>query len=245
MAVIIPDIIICNYINSTLNIVRQNWITMKGLNKESSSLLYLIFGGGKIGTYDLYKNAQTIFITQPGDPKHLEAKLSFDHNTTATAPAIVVSLSSENDKNNEISIGEGSREELEDDLAQQYRKVFVRRYATTYSVIVLSENKNEGALIYNLLKLLITASITSLVLEGIENIKIGGQDIRLQTAVVDRLFQRAVTVNFEYEQDVPELVVNNIYRELQLSYQITDQNGITSDPVGPIFISTDESSDSF
>jgi hypothetical protein len=152
----------------------------------------------------------------------------------------VVALSGENDKNNTLSIGEGDREEILDDLQQQYRKVFVRRYATTYSVIVLSENKNEGALIYNLLKLLITASITSLTLEGIENIKIGGQDIRLQTAVVDRLFQRAITLNFEYEQDVPELLVNTIYREIQLGYQI-DGN---PDPVTDfITISTDSSED--
>jgi len=238
MAVIIPDIIICNYVNNTLNIVRQDWITMSGLGKEDESLLYLIFGGGNIGTYDLFKNAKAILITKPGEPKHLEAKLSFDHNTTSTSPALVVALSSENDRNNELSIGEGSREEILDDAQDQYRKVFVRRYATTYSIIVLCENKNEGALIYNLIKLLITASITSLTLEGIENIKIGGQDIKLQTAVVDRLFQRAVTINFEYEQDVPELLVNKIYRTIMLGFQVNGK----PDPVTKfITISSDSS----
>lgn len=223
MGVLVPDIIICNTINNALNVVRTDYLNRVAAQQEERSILYQLFYGQTIGTYDMYANIKQLVITDNESPKFLEAKLSYDHNSTSVSPAIYVTLAAESASNNVLSIGEGDQDEVDftntPPMQDEYFKVFRRRYATTYNIVVISENKNEGAVLYNLIKELMVTCITHFEMEGLSNMKIGGQDIRINNAVLDRLFQRSVTLNFEYEQTVPELVVHSVFTKLRLFWQ--------------------------
>jgi len=240
MAVLVPDIVICNTINLALDAIRVDYRSRVDLNQEDQSILYLLFYGQSLGNYNLYLNTIKLVDTTAQDlGKHIEAKLGYDHSSSQS-PAIYVTLPSENDRNNSSSIGEGDQDELVlGSNEDEYRTQFTRRYSSTYNIIIVCENKNEMSALYNLIKELLVTCTNHLMMKGIENIKIGGQDIQF-VQMQDKMFRRAITLNFEYEQSVPELVVKTIYSKLRLSWQPQGSD----QPVGSIEITTDDSEQS-
>lgn len=241
MSLVIPDLIVCNTINLALAAIRTDYRSNVIANTEDQSLLYLLFNGLNLGKYDLYANVKTLLITTAEtNPKVLEAKLSYDHNAQTITPAIYVSLPAENDKNNSMGFGVGDEGELliENDAPSQdeYREQYTRRWGTTYYIVIISDNRNEMLVLYNLVKALLITCHNHLHGQGLHNLKIGGQDLNI-TPQTDRLFKRAITLNFEYEQTIPELVVKAIYRKINLYYQL--EGADTRE--GPILVEDDES----
>lgn len=233
MSLNLPDITIVETINLAIKAIRDDYNTCVNDGHENRSALYLLFNGISMGKYNIYDNAKKLIITTPENPKHLEVKHSFD-STSGKSPSIYVTLPSENDRNNSLSIGEGNADELvfdnTDPEQDEYKKQYMRRYATTYYAVVVTENRNEMVIIYNLLKYILVICTNHLALQGVENLKIGGQDIRLENSVPDKVFMRAVTLNFEYEQLAPELAFQKIYKKVRLFWKLNN-----TDPAqGPI-----------
>lgn len=229
---IIPDIIIVNTLNNVLNIIRDNHNDAIDAGNEDRSLLYILFNDLSLGKYDLYDNVQDLLITTPSDPKHLDVKLAYSHNTSDPTASIYVALASDSNKNDSIGIGEGNQDELvfENDSGQnEYVKQYNKRFTTTYQVIIVGENKNQISVLYNLFRAMIIACQNHFELEGLLNFKIGGQDIRLQTAVPDRIFSRAITLNFEYEVTTPEIFIQSIFSQIRVT-TLVDTTEI--DPIG-------------
>lgn len=223
--VLIPDIVIANTCNRVLSIIRQNHLDAIANNREDRSLLYLLFNGNALGKYDLYENAKQLLITTPESPLHLEVKIGYDHTPTTQGASIYIAMSSESDKNNSLQIGEGDQEELvfENDEGQnEYIKQYRRRYQTTSQVFFVTQNRNEVMVLYHLFKSILTACINHLALEGISNLKIGGQDIRLNVAVPERLFMRAITLTYEYDQIVPEVFIQSIFSKIRVILAVDD-----------------------
>lgn len=237
MALLIPDLIITNTINTFLEALRTDYRNREIDGQIERSMLYLLFNGLSLGQYDLFANVKKIIVTTPENPKHIECKVSFDHNSSKS-PAIWVTLPSESEKNNSLSIGEGNNDVLTfdntlDNEQDEYRKQFSRRFLTSYYIVIICENRNEMLVLYHLMQSMIITCINHFALEGLENLKIGGQDLQMNT-VPDRLFKRAITVSFEYEKVVPEFLVKNIYRTLKLFWKPDGANVAQ----GPIVVTT-------
>jgi hypothetical protein len=239
MALRIPDIVLINTINMCLKIARTNYNTNNDSGREHRSILALLFKGLVIGEYDVFENIKKLVLTTPEDPRHIEAQLSYDHNASSNAPIIWITLPSENNRNNSLSTGEGDQEPLylageeggQDSFLPQYNY----RFGTTYQIVLGSINKNEVTLLYHLIKSLLVSCIGHLEQEGISNLKIGGGEIRT-AAIPSRFFTKAITLNFEYEQVIPETASSLIYRKIRL---FSKPIGATV-ASGPIEISTED-----
>jgi len=243
MSLNIPDITIVNAINAFLSLLRKDYNDNQTNNTPQRSLLYLLYNGLNLGKYDLYANIVQIINTTPQSPKHIEAQLSYDPNNQKTVPIIWVTLPSENQQNNSLGVGEGNQSEtLLNNEPQQdtYKKLYNYRWATTYQVVIGSENKNETLVLYHLIKDMMVAAIGHFDSNGISNLKIGGGEIRMQYIIPDKIFTRAITLNFEYEQVIPEIFIQAVYKKLFLFWK--PEGAIVAQ--GPIEIDAPTESDS-
>ncbi len=232
---VIPDQILVDTLNQILTILRNDYNAAVDAGHEDESLLYLLLNNISIGTYELYDNAKRIFITTHQDPKHLFARVSYDHNANQNFPAIFVTLPSENTANNSVGLGEGDQPELEVvrvDDSDEYRAQYTRTYLATYHVVVVCENRNEMLVIYNVLKNLLVACTNHFAMCDLLNLKIGGQDLMRIADIPDRYFKRAITLSFQYNQVAPSLVIAAIYRKIKVYWEPTG----TTPPQGPIVI---------
>lgn len=219
MAIFIPEIKIAQTLNNILTIIRNNHNDAIANGQEDRSLLYLLFKTIELGRYDFYENAKHLIITTPQNPKHLQVKLSYDQNDAGNASGIFLSLASDSNRNDSLFIGEGDNAELVfDNVSDQneYIKQYTRRFATTYQLVIITENKNETSVLYNLFRCMIIACTEHLAFEGVSNLKLGGQDLRVNMAVPDKLFMRAITMNFEYEVVTPEIFIQDIFTKIRV-----------------------------
>jgi hypothetical protein len=240
MALVIPDVVLLDCVNRLLNVIRSDYRTNVAASTESRSILYTLFNSLGLGDYDLYENVVQLIITTKENPKHIDsATLNFDLNSNRT-PHIYITLPSESTVHNSLGIGQGDQDEVlidNEDGQDQYRSLFNRRYLCTYQVVIMAENRNETLVLYHLFKNLLVASTNHLHLKGLQNLKIGGQDLILRDIPIDRVYRKAITLNFEYEQQVPELLAKTIYQKLQLYWKPEGAEGRQ----GPIEIVGDES----
>jgi len=218
MSLLIPDVKIINTYNKILDILRTDYSAHIDAGTEERSMLYLLFQGNTLGKYDLYANIKQLIITTPEDPNHLEVRLSYDPTSTTSNNMIYVTLASENAMHDSLQIGEGDNPELlftNDDEANEYRKQFTRRFATTYTVMVMGKNRNEMLVLFHLLKAMTITCINHLTQEGLQNVKIGGQDVRFTGSDIG-LFARGINISFEYEQTVPEVIIKTVVNKIRV-----------------------------
>lgn len=243
MAIVLPDVVLVKTVNLCLTILRDDYNNHFAAGTLGESLLYILFGGLELGRYAFFENAKQIIVTTPENPKHIEARLSFDQSTQNAAPVIWITLPAENNKNNSIGVGEGINSErlISNDPDQDERREMLSyRWQTTYQIVIAAENRNEVLILYYLLKSMIVACIGHLHIEGIENLKLGGQDVRFQN-LPGSMFQKAITLNFEYEYGIPKITSSSIYRTIRLFWK--EDQATTAQ--GPLVISvTDDLSPS-
>lgn len=240
---IIPDIVIVNTLNAILTMLRNNHNDAIDDGDESRSLLYILFNALNLGTYDYYENVKQLIITTSQDPKHLNVQLAFPHNTGDSTVSMYVSLASDSNKNDSLNMGQGNQSELvlsNDNGEDEYIPLYNRRFATTYQLIILGENKNQISILYNLMRAMIISYQRHFELEGLSNFKIGGQDIKLFVPIPDRVFSRAITMNFEYEIVTPDIDIQRIFSKFRLFYK--PEGATTAQGPIPIELQEDDQS---
>lgn len=220
---IIPDKVIVDTLNIILRALRTNYNDSVTAGNVDESILALLLDSTAIGKYDLFANAVSIFITTPQNPKHLDVKLSYDHTSNQNFPAIFVTLPAESPTNNSIGVGEGDNPELiiarTAPETDEYRAQFTRTYLATYHVVIVAENRNEMLVLYNVLKAMLVACTNHFLMEGLLNLKIGGQDLGRMVEIPDRYFKRAITMTFQYDQISPSIVTKTIFRTIRLFWK--------------------------
>jgi len=217
----LPEHVLLDTINGILTIIRDDYRNKVAEDREDENMLYLLLNGQSVGKSNLYNEAVATFITTHQNPKHIDCKLSFDHNATKVNQIYVTQLS-ENDKNNSIGIGEGDQDELimaRNDEPDQYREQYMRRYLATYYVVIVCENRIEMTILYNVLKSMLVSCMSHFALQGLSNMKMGGQELKMRSEVPDRLFQKAIIINFEYEQVAPIIVIQEVFRKIRIFWR--------------------------
>jgi hypothetical protein len=223
MALKIPDIIICNAVNLLLRAIREDYNARILANQENRSMLYLLFNGTTLGTYNFYENAKSLIVTTPQNPRHVECKLAFDSGD-AKYPQIYITLPAESDRNNSVGFGEGNFPEIIftdiDAGTTEYKRTYSRRWNATYNVVVISDNKNEANILFHLVKSMMVIGQMHLQAKGLENLKIGGSDLTFKDRIPDRTFVKSITLNFEYEDVIPELSINDVISKMLLYWRM-------------------------
>lgn len=218
---IIPDSILVDTLKNGLDAFRKDYKNAVLAGNEQNSLLYVMYNTLALGKYVLYDNLKALICNTPEDPRYIEVKLNYDHDSQRPI-SIHISLPSESDKNNSLQIGEGDNDPLltdtdNDSIEDTRRVVYSRRFTATYHIVIISENKNEVIAIYSMVKMILIASINHLELSGLSNIKLGGGDVRLNEASPERRFIRPITISFEYDTVAPQLLVNSIINQINYS----------------------------
>lgn len=225
---LIPEIIIFNTIKALLKFVKEDWNDNEDKNK---TILYHYFGNTSLQRYNLYEQAQAVFLATETSPRYLDINVFFNANRAAI-PTIHLTLPSEQSSLNGIGLDEGYVEPWfnEEDISESeslslstseskttvgYRNKYTRRFDTVHNIVVTSDNINEVLLIYNFLKAALISCLPHFAVLGVENGKIGGNDIYINPQILPpNVFVRALTLASSYELTVPELFDRDVFTDL-------------------------------
>ena len=201
---VIPEIVILNVLNAILNAI---FIDLnKDIDKEKS-LLYFLLSGKNFEGFDYYEQAVDLFSRKNDHTRKIKTNLSFN-GSRVVVPTIHVTIPSEQSENNGIGIDSGYVETIIQ--GHDSRNVFTRMFGARYDLLITSDNSNEVLLIYHVLRAGIIAFIPNFEFSGIRNIKLSGQEIRLDSGVVPGVFIRAIGLTFNYEVSVPDFFTQRI-----------------------------------
>lgn len=204
MAINIPEITIYNLLNGLLRHIESDF---KSNSDEKNSLLYSLFKGSVVGKADLYDEAVDLFIRSNDHPRKIETMIGLSSHHTEV-PRIFITLASESPGANELGVGEYGHENhvtfgsgIQDG---QYTPHYMRRFDSKYMVVCMSESQNECLLMYNLLKAGFTSIFDAIELGGLGNVKLSGQDLRINNDLIPKNIQmRGIVVSGFHEIEVP------------------------------------------
>lgn len=228
---VIPDIILLDVLNKGLIALRldYNSVVTNGGNPATDSMLGIIFGNLALQRYVTFTQIVNLIITTPETPKHLIPKLSYDPGAS-TYPSVHLTMPAESDSHNVIGIGEGNQDEifidnsaLEPFTPDEYRRQFVRKFNTSYQVVIMSDNKNDVIVLYHLFKALLIATYEHLELSGLDNIRMSGGDVSYSPGVPDRTFIRHIALNFDYETVSVEFNLNTVIDKINVIIKLTNE----------------------
>lgn len=209
--IVIPEFVVYNTIRSMLKVIRTDF---EQNNDETQSFLYELCQLTGVLRYNVYDNAKVVFLAQDTQPRAI--KLSFQYNQNQeTFPNIYIQHAGEQDGVNAISTdqdtyGQTEYTETEENVTTVtgYRDTYSRRQNATIQVVITSDNSNETVMMYYVLKALFMSLRGSghLSFAGLENVKISGSDIQIQSDNVPKTIHRKVlNLYFEYESQTIDL----------------------------------------
>lgn len=205
--ILMPEIVLQKATESMLSVIKTDY--NETVDKTKTLLYYFFnndFNGEKIKykTLDYYEQAVELFTT-----RKIQVNMGYNLEV-ADIPNIHILLPSEASKPMNIGADEGYREDVmenrgTDENPEFYAApVFTIPYDANYQLIVTSPNIFEVLIIYNLLKMGFLSLHENLQFKGLQNIKMGGQDINMQTDLVPtHIFHRSFTIAFFYEMSAP------------------------------------------
>lgn len=216
--IIIPETIFVQTLKSILKLVRDDFAL--NIADETKSILYRSFNNaGALERYAYYTQLKKVVITELDDPRVFDFAMGFNMERCAT-PHVHITLPSENSAQNGLSIDEGHEEEVFDDETQTYRKVFTRRYDSTYNFTITSDNSNEVVALYHFLRSILIQLINHFELSNLEHIRISGGDLQINPSLVPRnIFMRNLSVSFSYDISVQDLFDTEFVTKLIFAMQ--------------------------
>lgn len=197
----LPELILKQVIDELLDLITDNF---NNSPSESDSFLYQVFYGNSMGVFDFYEQAKALFLRTSEDPRKLETRVMFD-STRADLPTIHIVLPSESTgKDNTIGVSRSDENFVRSDGVLQ--PLYRRSFDTNYQLAISSGNMFETIMIYQGLKTVLISAMDSLSLNGLRLPSLSGNDIELNSDQVPGLFIRALTVQVDYDMEVPSLV---------------------------------------
>lgn len=213
MAIIIPEIILINIVDSLLNKVKVDFEENQNNNTPTQSLLYCYFNGLTHYKKDYYIEAVDLFTREVGHPRIIDTRLFFDAGR-AIIPTIHITMPSDQTGQNSLSFGEsGSHVKAREDGS--YSNIYERRFDSQYQIVCTSDNHSEVLLMYHLLRAGMISVSDTISFEGLENLKISGQELKINPEIApNHIFMRSLSVTFSYNVEVPVWWTNDLIQEI-------------------------------
>jgi hypothetical protein len=208
MSIIIPEVILQHTCNQILQVVRDDYdqIVNVQAGDETDTLLYKVLQQVAVFNYELFEEAKTVFLTKENiDPRHIEVALSYNPADTKY-PSMYVTLPAE----------------IGGDAETDWSNEYTRSWQAKYNIIIISDNRNEIALIYHFMKAGLVAWQEHLELSGLQNLKFGGADLAWNAQLPPGLFTRAIQADFFYESIVPEWQTRVVVKDINLNIVLKD-----------------------
>ena len=198
--IVVPEYVIHDGLKKALAFLRADYKSFQSTG-VSRSFLYRLLSGIKFQKYDYFEQAKSIFITDLGNPRHLEVDLMYNAKSDQI-PSIHITTPADATDKNGIGMDEGYMEEMVITVQnrQSYSNVFTRRYTGIYDIVITDDNSNEIILIYHVLKALLNSLYFHFDASGLQNISISGNDLTPYSEIVPKnCFQRVIRLKCEYE----------------------------------------------
>lgn len=226
MAIIVPEIVLFNVVEGLLKHVKQD--IADNAADETNSFLYRILQGVKDRKHDYYVEAKNLFSREEDNPRAIRTRMFFDAQE-ANIPTVHITMPQEQYAQNEnsIGVGEDPKDTWYNSATNEITPSRERHFDTTFHVIITSDNHREVLIIYHVVKSLMIAALSEINLMGLEDPKLGGQDIRPKEDIVPpHIFMRGVSVNVSYDVTVPRFFPEELIRQLIIT-------GVPVDPSQP------------
>lgn len=216
---LMPELVIHKVIESTFKTVKDSYLADTTIDK-SDNLLYYFFKKDENGfdvkfkTMDYYNQAVELFTI-----RKIEVNMGYNMEV-ADIPNIHILLPNETSRPLGIGADENYQEPIYierlvgEETVTDVQPLFTQTFDTNYNLMITSPNVFEVLLIYNLLKMGFLSLHEHIELQGLRTMKIGGQDIQIQSDLVPtHIFHRNLTLSFFYEMESPrhfkELLIRN------------------------------------
>lgn len=127
----------------------------------------------------------------------LDIKVGLDISTK-TLPALHIYLPEENI--NAIPIGADPENWDEDENDNSFNEVNTVRFTTNYNIAIIGLNGDQIVFIYNVLKWMVFRYIHIFELDGFQNLKVRGGDLKMEQNITPQtIYTRILSLVFEYE----------------------------------------------
>lgn len=211
MAIItFPELTLKGLLDVILKKIKDDY---NGASVPKESFLYRLYGGLKIGNYDVFETAVNIFNCDNSDARKIDTRLMYD-NTRANIPTIHVIIPEEIPNGDGIGMDEGYQEATLNSDNTTLTEYLARAYDMKFRLYITSDNSFETVIIHNVIKAALIINIPSLQLNGYRNVKIYGNDLKINEQLTPSVFMRAINLDCNYEFIVPNMntisVVNDI-----------------------------------
>lgn len=195
----IPEFILLDTFQKSINFLRFDL-----QNANENTFLYKLFNTTSLQTYNFYEQLKSILARGVDEKRFLTIELMYN-SEREEPPSIYISQPSEQQSSdNAIGMGDDSQNyKLNADGSTTIE--LNRRYSATYDIVVSSDNSLEVVALYHLLKSLTVVLVPYLHSQGLQNIKISGQDLTQYSEIVPKAFYvKALRLQLDYSTLVPE-----------------------------------------
>jgi len=212
MALQVPEVTLRKLIEGFLLHIRNDYNA--NLADTTKSLLYAYFTGINDNKKNYFDEAVDLFTRTPDHARYIETRMFFDAQR-GIIPTIHITMPSESVGMNSIGIGEGGDEghRIVDgtDIFVQYE----RRFDTQYHIVCTSDNHSEVLMMYYLLRAGLISVLDSVALEGLENAKISGQELKINPDLVpNHIYMRSIGLSFSYDELVPRWWTDSLVTDI-------------------------------
>lgn len=210
MAIIIPEIVLFNLTQGILNFIASDIETAPD---PSKSYLARILEGVRDGKHDYLVEARNLFSRKQDNPRQVRTRLFFDAQE-ANIPTVHITMPSET--SGEDSLGASESEHIyADPIEGTYSPQRERRFNSTFHVIISSDNHREVLIIYHVIKSMLVSALSEVDIAGLQNPKLGGQDIRItENLVPPNIFMRGISLECSYDVEVPRFFTSEIISQI-------------------------------
>lgn len=194
VSVRIPEFILYYGLKAGLDLIESDYIAQ---SDKSKSLLGLYLKNVGIQRYQFMEQAVKVFVPAKDEVRKLTLNMMYNREKE-NSPSIYITMPTEQSTQNTLGFGEGIEESEYTDI--DFIPKFTRRFQTTYSLVITSDNDNEVILIYHVIRALIISMNAHFALAGFQNLKLGGTDLKnYNKEIPNNLCVRSINLSFEYE----------------------------------------------
>ncbi|MDA7514157.1 hypothetical protein N8508_00050 [bacterium] len=194
-------------------------ITTIDTNAEKRSILYHLFGELKFDGMSYFRQAANIIKARyTSEQRRLNINLGYNPNREEF-PQISILLPNEDNEPKYVGVVQGTINHRDGSFSDELNNTF----ATTYSLMITSDNQNEVIILYHLLKGVMLGGINQFRARGFENIYFSGRDITMDFDLDPmNLYHRTISMSFHYENEISDIINNEVISSINFNGTITD-----------------------
>lgn len=223
-----PELVLYEFCKMVQRIVIEDFHAHED---ETKTMLYYLFGKDllendiKLETFNYFDQAKQIIIYD-------KFNVGIGYNSElAEMGCIHILLPSETSDGSPIGGNENYQDYLEEteevdegeDELVHVTPVFTRSFDSSYSLLISSKNSLQAVVIYQFMKACFISLHEHLELYGLQNIKIGGSDISMDSAFIPTsVYHRSLTLGFSYEVSIARMFKEKLAKNFKLTGMILE-----------------------